>query len=275
MRHLFWVAAAVLSTSGVPAIQPFAAGRPTEVRRTVTSLRVLSVALEAGADGAPAFPVAPALEPAARLRHDLPTELRRYVDHTDAWGGPLMYWSDGEAYMLVSYGSDARAQYDYSCTPPFRAVPNGLATTDPANDLIVVNGKLWQGPISDVEGLRIALAHMRAAGTAIESWSIDYNRYPITAGFVPLTALEGELEPVYIRDLPLKDPWHQDYRIWSDGGEYALVSAGADRRFEHAYETWDAARWRSFQGGATTEPGRDLAFISGQFAQWPAATLGW
>jgi len=124
------------------------------------------------------------------------------------------------------------------------------------------------------------MGDMRTAGTAAEAYAVDFNHYPAAAGYTPpsgLTipptvtfgkpgapypALNGQVTPTYVRVLPLTDGWNsyfcydavgakrQDYVIWSYGKDGAA----------------DAA----IPYGETTNFNMDIAFIDGQFVQYPA-----
>jgi hypothetical protein len=114
------------------------------------------------------------------------------------------------------------------------------------------------------------MADLRSVATAIESYSVDFSFYPTTDGFEGTAALQPVLEPVYIKHLPLEDPWGEPIGTWSrftDG--YALASYGSDSTPEHDYETWGMEDWNSIEPTETVEPGRDLIVVNGQFVQWP------
>ena len=52
------------------------------------------------------------------------------------------------------------------------------AGSDPADDLLIVDGVVFRGPSSQSELLRRAMGELRSAGTACESYAIDNNVYP-------------------------------------------------------------------------------------------------
>jgi hypothetical protein len=52
------------------------------------------------------------------------------------------------------------------------------------------------------------MVDLRAVGTAIESYSVDFSHYlAATDGVQPTDTAASELEPFYIRHLPRTDPW--------------------------------------------------------------------
>jgi hypothetical protein len=83
----------------------------------------------------------------------------------DAWGNPLLYWSDGSDYLVLSLGADRATQFDYHATPPYANVSSGWAGNDPADDLLIVDGVVYRGPASQQELLRRAMAEIRSAST--------------------------------------------------------------------------------------------------------------
>ena len=116
------------------------------------------------------------------------------------------------------------------------------------------------------------MADMRTIATAWEARATDVNRYnaagaitlPATA--VTVTELTGGLAPTYVKLLPPKDGWNNEWKFWADQGwgqataaqEYAVQSAGKDGNFE----TTPA-------GGATTNFNNDIIFANGVFLQYP------
>lgn len=90
---------------------------------------------------------------------------------------------------------------------------------------------------TDVEKARRVLADLRAIGTAIESYAVDNNRYPVVPGssvkvgrfdLQTGSTLAGQIQPIYIRSMPPVDPWDRPYLYWSSGTAYVLLSTGAD-----------------------------------------------
>jgi type II secretory pathway pseudopilin PulG len=208
------------------------------------------------------------------------TELRRLLDPEpshfpvrDAWGGPILYWSDGAGYMLASFGADGRAEFSYEdYVLPYEPVTRGRMNTDPEQDIILVCGGVWQGPVvgDRVHG-RFTMANLRSIGTAIESYSIDNSIYPgFSSSLVDVQALEPYLTPIYIRTLPLEDSWGYSFQYWSDRHAYTVISVGSDGLADAPYEQWSAEDFASHAGGEVMEPRLDILFTRGRFTQWPA-----
>ncbi|HJQ98314.1 MAG TPA: type II secretion system protein GspG [Candidatus Polarisedimenticolaceae bacterium] len=189
----------------------------------------------------------------------------------DAWNNPLLYWSDGRDYVIVSLGSDRTMQFDYAGYPPYANVPAGWAGSDPTNDLLIVDGFAYRGPASQAELLRRAMGEIRRLGTACESFAVDNNIYPGPVQPTDVVArIEGAIAPVYLRVLPKLDPWGHPYLFWSDTTHYAFVSYGPDGTPDFPYTTWGRAEYGGLSGGSTTRFGADLVFVDGEFVQWPA-----
>ncbi len=70
---------------------------------------------------------------------------------------------------------------------------------------------------------------INTVATAVESFAIDNRRYPgPTEGFVPVGTIIKDVQPNYVRELPLVDAWGGTLLYWSDGTTYRIVSQGAD-----------------------------------------------
>jgi len=99
------------------------------------------------------------------------------------------------------------------------------------------------------------MADMRSIGTAVESYAIDSNIYPVGG---TMAAVQTSLEPLYIKVLPTLDGWQgtMDYDS-AAGAEYTVESYGKG-------STNDADSL-----GATQLFSADILFANGQFVQWP------
>ena len=99
------------------------------------------------------------------------------------------------------------------------------------------------------------MADMRSIGTAVESYAIDSNIYPVGG---TLAAVGPSLTPLYIKVLPMVDGWQStmDYDS-TTGAEYTL----------QAYAK--GAANDGYTGGATGNFSDDIFFVNGQFVQWP------
>lgn len=107
---------------------------------------------------------------------------------------------------------------------------------------------------------RRSMADIRSIGTALETYSVDFNSYPqVALSGTNITGLEQYLEPTYIRDLPTRDGWNRDIlvRLDANGTSYTLWSRGKDG----TTGTWTQ--------GPKTDFADDIVFANGQFYQWP------
>jgi hypothetical protein len=104
------------------------------------------------------------------------------------------------------------------------------------------------------------MADMRSVGTAVESYSVDFNFYPIYTGAVDGTAAGMEIEPTYIKKTPTKDGWSgvMQYEC-ADGSEYTIQS----------YAKGNANDGLVGTGGPTQPFDADIFFSNGVFVQWP------
>ena len=102
------------------------------------------------------------------------------------------------------------------------------------------------------------MADLRSVGTAVESYSIDNNVYPVASA---MNTLETFIEPVYIRTAPLTDGWTRTFQVASIIGEYTVCSGGKD-----------GGTCTSDSGGAQGSFNASISFANGQFVQWPEGT---
>ncbi len=102
------------------------------------------------------------------------------------------------------------------------------------------------------------MADLRSVGTAVESYSIDNNVYPVAAA---MSTLETFIEPVYIRTAPLTDGWSRTFFVDATFGDYTVCSGGKD-----------GGDCTSDGIGATGSFNSSITFSSGQFVQWPEGT---
>jgi len=116
------------------------------------------------------------------------------------------------------------------------------------------------------------MAEMRSIATAWEARATDYSRYNSAgAGVGNMTAAIGSdvlaayLSPTYIRQLPPKDGWGNDYGYFADnswGGavarEYVIISKGKDGAYDSG-----------MLEAQTTNFDCDIVYSNGSFLQYP------
>jgi hypothetical protein len=103
------------------------------------------------------------------------------------------------------------------------------------------------------------LRDINTVAIAIGAFEIDNKRYPgPTNGFVAVETLRADLQPMYVRELPVADAWGGGILYWSDGAKFRLVSKGADGKADRPYEDPKA-------GTATLNFDGDIVFDNGHF----------
>ncbi|MEM7248693.1 MAG: type II secretion system protein GspG [Acidobacteriota bacterium] len=103
---------------------------------------------------------------------------------------------------------------------------------------------------------------MRTVATAIESYSIDNNQYPILASG-EVSEIETFLEPTYIKAVPTLDGWRHPFLYVSTlGQEYQITSYGKDNTASGPTT------------GTTTDFRHDIVFDTGSFTVVPEGTQG-
>jgi type II secretion system protein G len=102
------------------------------------------------------------------------------------------------------------------------------------------------------------MADMRSIGTALETYQIDYNKYPQTG-----EANLAYLQPTYIRRVPTLDGWGNliKYVATSAQQDYSLGSGGRDAS--------DPTTSFTSAAGTTTSFDADIVFFDGQFTIYP------
>ena len=102
------------------------------------------------------------------------------------------------------------------------------------------------------------VADMRATGAALERYAFDHDAYPVVD---EMKALVAELQPKYIKELPLRDRWDHPlvYEVDDQGSTFTLRSPGKDGIFQ--------------TGAAVAAPGfaEDIVCIDGVFVGEPEA----
>jgi general secretion pathway protein G len=104
------------------------------------------------------------------------------------------------------------------------------------------------------------MADMRSVGTAVESYSVDFNFYPVYSGDVDGTTTGMDIEPTYIKKAPTKDGWSGVMQYdCGTGTEYTIQS----------YAKGNANDGLVGTGGPTQDFEADIFFSNGVFVQWP------
>ncbi|HEX4824912.1 MAG TPA: hypothetical protein VFV19_11440, partial [Candidatus Polarisedimenticolaceae bacterium] len=91
-------------------------------------------------------------------------------------------------------------------------------------------------------------------GTAVESYAVDQNVYPVAASSATLATL---VQPVYIKSMPQNDGWNFAFVVASTRTAYTVSSNGKDGTAS------------SCAAGQTTTFADDICFTGGQFVRYP------
>jgi hypothetical protein len=127
------------------------------------------------------------------------------------------------------------------------------------------NGGVAPAPVQ-AELQAKTLRDIYAVATALEAFAIDNRHYPgPTDGFIAVETVRKDLQPNYVRDLPATDAWGGTLLYWSDGKTYKVVSNGADRKANAAYDDPKA-------GTATLNFDGDIIFENGHLRRPADAT---
>jgi len=101
------------------------------------------------------------------------------------------------------------------------------------------------------------MADMRSIGTAVESYAVDNNVYPVAATVATLTGL---VQPIYIKTMPAVDGWSNAFVVDSIATQYTIYSTGKD------------GTGSTCTAGTTTTFNSEICFINGQFLRYPAGS---
>ena len=109
-----------------------------------------------------------------------------------------------------------------------------------------------------------SMADMRAIGTAVESYAVDTNFYPISSSMASISSLGASnmgIEPIYLKLVPVKDGWGGLLYYGSDAGgagsDYTLLSYGKDKKVSAASK------------GETNDFDCDIIYQNGVFTAYP------
>jgi len=101
------------------------------------------------------------------------------------------------------------------------------------------------------------MADMRSIGTAVESYAVDNNVYPVANS---ATTLETSVEPVYIKKMPTQDGWSNAFQVDSTTTQYTIFSTGKD------------GSGSTCTAGTTSTFNDEICFVGGQFVRYPAGS---
>ncbi len=103
------------------------------------------------------------------------------------------------------------------------------------------------------------MADMRSLGTAVESYAVDNNVYPVATD-APGLKLMVEAG-AYMKNMPINDGWNNPFLVTSTTTEYTILSTGKD--------TTNGSNCASGNTSLFTD---EICFIGGQFLRYPAGS---
>jgi general secretion pathway protein G len=101
------------------------------------------------------------------------------------------------------------------------------------------------------------MADLRSIGTAVESYAVDNNVYPVAATAATLT---NSVQPIYIKVMPNADGWSNTFQVDSTTTAYTLYSFGKD------------AQGTTCTAAVTSTFIDQICFVNGQFLRYPQGT---
>ena len=99
------------------------------------------------------------------------------------------------------------------------------------------------------------MAELRSVGTAVESYAVDQNFYPVASTAPALAAL---VTPFYVKKVPTADGWDNTFIVDSVTTDYTVSSGGKD-----------GVAGGCVEGTVTTLYNQDICFSNGRFSQFP------
>ena len=113
------------------------------------------------------------------------------------------------------------------------------------------------------------MADLRSMGTAIESYAVDANVYPVASD---VATLAGTVEPIYIKNLPEQDGWRYDFQVNSATTIRSSISVKPFwfrfNMFSGLLE-WVRPGWSNVDARGFALPGRELCRVLSSFLPLP------
>jgi hypothetical protein len=106
------VSGALVATAAVPSLLASVDHGRTE--RTVTDVEAIGLACEGFSSDSRRYPTTEGWVPVERIATYLEPVYIASLPRTDGWEHPLLYWSDGSTYRVVSTGRDGQMDRDWS-----------------------------------------------------------------------------------------------------------------------------------------------------------------
>lgn len=258
-------------------VSPLGAAGPntdelSEAWETVLDLRVIDGVLTLHLERTPEFEHPDEWVSMRSFAKTLPEPFRKRLVTKDGWGRDFLVGSVRGQLMVFSTGPNGVSEIveQFSSMAEDEGLHPSFTVEEDDDIMLLVGDRVFNGPKTITELLKVAMADLRSIGTAVESYSIDLNTYPAQSkGLLSVDFISPELSPVYIRTLPVKDPWGNEILYWSDQYEYILLSMGADGVLDRPYEIRPGWLEPGAFARGYSDPNTDMVFANGQFVQWP------
>ena len=191
-----------------------------------------------------------------------------------AWLEQHLGAAGGRALLVLAAVDSERAVVKFSAGPPPVTVGTArlrrIAAGWEVEQLFDERSQTWIFPEAFVfdwhrRRAKLTMGDMRTLATAVESYSIDNNVYPLAREVADVARL---LEPTYVRGVPRADGWGRPLHFRSTGMTYCIVSTGADGTPTRPLaEYLDDGAMPPSAGGAH-DPNGDIVFCTGSFVAW-------
>lgn len=208
------------------------------------------------------------LVPIAAIRDSL--GLNGQIPDEDPWGKAYLYAALPTSFLLVSGGPngvvDTLSSYDTQAISRM-----ALATAVPGDDLIMENGDLLERTVDLRSQQKETMAALCSLRIALETYKDANGSYPVTPNqFVDGTALPAFLEPACMKPgtTPTRDAWGHEFRFWSDGRDYAVISLGSDGKPDVTYSLPPEGSYRAEK---FEQPEGDMVLADRVIRRWPEA----
>jgi hypothetical protein len=244
----------------------------SEAWETVLDLRAIEGVLMLHLERTPEFEYPDEWVSMRSFAKTLPEPFRERLVTKDGWGRDFLVGSVRGQLLVFSTGPNGVSEIveQFSAMTEDEDLPPSFNVLEDDDIVLLVGDRVVNGPRTTTELLKVSMADLRSIGTAIETYSIDQNTYPAQPnGLLSVDLISPDLSPIYIRNLPVKDPWGNEVLYWSDQSSYIVISMGADGVLDRPYEIKPGWLDPGSFLGEYSDPATDMVFCDGQFVQWP------
>jgi hypothetical protein len=196
----------------------------------------------------------------------------RYVPERDGWGNPYRFSVRDDNLLILSCGPNGVVDYPAATLELLKdrvGIVYRAASID-GDDVILVGGVIAKKTPGHRQRQKQTAADMRALGTALVSYRHDNGVMPgPTKGFVRVVEISDYLEPVYIKEAPVRDAWETELLLWCGTQDCVVVSLGADREPDRRYYQMNEPLSEIHLVGEFTSPDSDMILLNDRFIAFP------